>query len=107
MLVEKFVGATGLLRVGGAIRFGAAEPRAVDLGLLCGLLTLAALPDAPQIDNFPHRHAVKTPQFREGANGLQNRYPPSRNTRSQAQSSFQEFLVNRSLIAEKSMFRSA
>src|SRR5581483_2940488 len=107
MLVEKLVGAPGARRVGGAFGFAAAEPRAIGLGVFCRLLALAALPEALQIDNVPDRHALKTPQARDGANGWQSRYPPSRNTRSQAQSSFQEFPVNRSLIAEKSMFRSA
>src|ERR1700744_4325879 len=107
MLVEKIACAFGTQRVSGTLGFGATEARAICLGLFGRLLAFAALPEALQIDNVPHRHALKTPQSREGTNGSQNRYPPSRNTRPQAQSSFQKFPVNRSLIAEKSMFRSA
>src|ERR1700759_1611584 len=107
MLVENFFRAPGPHRLSGALGFGAAEPGAVGVGVFRRLLALGAFPEALQIDNLPHRHAFKTSQCREGANGWQSRHPPSRSTRSQARSSFQEFPVNRSLIAEKSMFRSA
>src|SRR5262244_2489202 len=105
MLVEKIACTLDAFCVSGAFGFAAAEAHAVGLGLLRRLLAFAALLEALQIDNVPHRHGLKTPQSRGGANGWQTRYPPSRNTRSQAQSSFQEFPVNRSLIAENSMFR--
>src|ERR1700760_4010000 len=107
MLVEKFACAPGTHRVGSALGFAAAEARAIGLGLFRRLLALATLSGGLQIDKPPHRHPLKPLQSREGANSSESRYPPSRNTRSQAQSSFPEFPVNRSLIAEKIIFRSA
>jgi hypothetical protein len=54
MLIQYLCGAGAALLVELALGPGAAEPRAIGLGLAAGLVALHALPEPLEIDYFPH-----------------------------------------------------